>query len=459
MANTPIEILQSKFGAQLSVSPAVRAQHGDSEGHHDLSPPSAVLFARSSDDIVAAVQCCAELNFPIIPYGAGTSLEGGTAAPHGGLCIDTTEMNKIREVRPDDMICVVEPGVTREDLNTYLRDTGLFFPIDPGANATLGGMAATRASGTNAVRYGTMRENTLGLKAVLADGRLIKTGSDARKSSAGYDLTHLLVGSEGTLGVITELTLRLYGRPEEVASAVCAFDDLDAAVTTVISTIQVGVPVARIELLDAAAVAACNAHSKLDLPNKHALFIEFHGSADYVKEQSEMVEAIADEHGGQGFKWATDPEDRARLWKARHEALPAAKALIPDSRVWVTDICVPISKLAEAISLARRSIEKAGLTAPILGHVGDGNFHIFFVLPKDDRSAWDKAAAINDEIVAYALNVGGTCTGEHGVGLGKREKLLDEHGVEAVDVMRSIKTALDPKNILNPDKVLAARLS
>lgn len=454
MDRSPTEILSERFGDRLSVNPTICAQHGDSEGHHRLLPPDAVLFADSAEDIAAAVRCCAEFGVPVIPYGAGTSLEGGTAAPGGGLCIDTTRMDRIVEVRPDDMICVVEPGVTREDLNINLRDTGLFFPIDPGANATLGGMAATRASGTNAVRYGTMRENTLALKAVMADGRVIKTGTQARKSSAGYDLTRLLVGSEGTLGIITELTLRLYGRPERVASAVCAFAELDAAVQTAIATIQSVIPVARMELLDDTAIAACNAYATLDLPNKHALFLEFHGSDSSVREQSEAVEDIAAAFGGERFRWATEARERTRLWTARHQALPAAKALSPNSRAWVTDICVPISSLAEAISLARTGIADAGLIAPILGHVGDGNFHIFFILQDGDTDAWEKAAEINDRLIAYSLSVGGTCTGEHGVGLGKRDKMPDEHGHEAMEIMRRIKAVLDPENILNPGKVL-----
>ena len=388
-----------------------------------------------------------------MPYGTGTSLEGHIAALAGGVCIDVSRMANVLEVNREDLDCRVQAGVTRKQLNTHLRDTGLFFPIDPGADASLGGMAATRASGTNAVRYGTMRENVLGLTVVLADGRVIRTGGRARKSAAGYDLTRLFVGSEGTLGVITEVQLRLYGIPEAMSAAVCSFESLAGAVDTVIATIQLGVPVARIELLDAVQMDAINRYSKLDYPVRPTLFFEFHGSEASVAEQTETVGAISAEHGGGEFQWATRAEDRNRLWQARHDAYYAALALRPGCKGWATDVCVPISRLAECIAETHADIEREGLLAPLVGHVGDGNFHLVFLVDPDDREEMARAEAINSRMVLRAIELGGTCTGEHGIGYGKREFLRVEHG-EAVSVMRSLKQALDPLGIMNPGKIV-----
>lgn len=445
--------LSRVLGDRLSGRAAVLEQYGHSEGHHALAPPQLVAWPTSVDEVQTIVSACADLRVPIVPHGAGTSLEGNAASPRGGLCLDVARMDRIIDVRAEDLLCVVQPGVTREALNTELRDSGLFFPIDPGANATLGGMIATRASGTNAVRYGTMRENTLALQIVTADGRLIHTGSRARKSSAGYDLTHLMVGSEGTLGVIVEATLRLYGRPDSVIVATCPFETLAGAVETVTLTIQMGVPIARMELLDPAAIAACNAYSRLEMPLRTTLFLEFHGSAAGIAEQSELVESIAAQCGGGAFGIARSTEDRTRLWAARHAALPAARALVPGAVTWVSDVCVPISHLAEAIENAQSRIAACGLTAPILGHVGDGNFHVFFVLAPDDAAGWARAAEVNEAMIRHALSVGGTCTGEHGIGIGKRNYMLLEHGGDALAMMAAIKRTLDPDNILNPGKI------
>jgi D-lactate dehydrogenase (cytochrome) len=403
--------------------------------------------------VQAILRAAAAHDVPIVAWGAGTSLEGNASATEGGLCVDLSGMDRILEIDADNMLCVVEPGVTREALNAALRGTGLFFPVDPGANATFGGMIATRASGTNAVRYGTMRENVLGLEVVLADGTLVRTGSRARKSSAGYDLTHLFVGSEGTLGLTVEATLRLHGLPETVLAGTWQFADLDGAVRTVMATIQCGIPVARMELLDTAAIRACNMYSQLDLPEQPTLFLELHGSEAGVQEQLDTIQAIGADLGGGELARAIETEARSRLWKARHQALPAARALIPGAVTWVTDVCVPISHLADAIGRVQVGVAEAGLTAPILGHVGDGNFHVFFVLPPDDEQAWTSARGIEKAMVAHALSVDGTCTGEHGIGVGKREALVEEHGAEAVQLMRRLKGALDPRGLLNPGKL------
>jgi len=444
------------LGDRLLVAPAARAHYARSEGHHGEHLPDLVARPESVEEVQRLVRSAAEHRVPVVPFGVGTSLEGNAAAVEGGLCLDLSAMTRIVEIVPEDMLCVVEPGVTREQLNAELRATGLFFPVDPGANATFGGMIATRASGTNAVRYGTMRENTLALKVVLADGSLIRTGSRARKSSAGYDLTHLFVGSEGTLGITVEATLRLHGLPETVLSGSWPFATLDGAVQTVIATIQCGIPVARMELLDAAAIRACNLHSNLSLPEQPTLFLELHGSGAGVREQLETIQAIGGELGGGALERAVETEARSRLWTARHQALPAARALIPNAVTWVTDVCVPISHLAEAIGRVQAGVAAAGLLAPILGHVGDGNFHVFFVLPPDDKAAWARAREVNAAMVAHALSVGGTCTGEHGIGIGKREALIEEHGAEAVALMRRLKDAIDPEGLLNPGKLFGA---
>lgn len=441
------------FGARWLATAAATARYGQSEGHHGGRAPDRVAQPVSVTEVQALVRAAGDAGVPIVPYGAGTSLEGNAEALEGGLCIDLSQMNRIAEVRPEDLLCVVEPGVTREQLNIELRDTGLFFPIDPGANATLGGMIATRASGTNAVRYGTMRENVLALDVVLSDGTLVHTGTRARKSSAGYDLTHLFLGSEGTLGIVVGATLKLYGTPEVVMSGTWPFATLSGAVDTVIATIQMGVPVARMELLDAAAIRACNAFARMTLPEQPTLFIELHGSAATVAEQHDLVAAIGDDLGGGALEMSRDGDRRNQLWRARHNALPAARALVPGAITWVTDICVPISELAEAIARAQRHIAAERLTAPILGHVGDGNFHVFFVLKPDDVAGFEAATRVNQAMIEHALSVGGTCTGEHGIGSGKREALLAEHGAPGVALMRRLKDALDPKGLFNPGKI------
>ena len=449
-----LNLLAQIVGAEtLSTSAAVREQHGRDESYHPSSPPDAVVYCTETEQVAAVVKACAERGVPIIPFGTGTSLEGHVAALSGGICIDLSRMDKILTVNAEDMDVVVQAGVRRKALNDYLRDTGLFFPIDPGADASLGGMTATRASGTNAVRYGTMRENVLSLTVVMADGRIIRTARRARKSSAGYDLTRLFVGSEGTLGVITEVTLRLYGIPEAVLAAVCPFPDLESAVSTVILTIQSGIPVARIELLDEAQMDAVNKYSKLDYTVKPTLFFEFHGSDAGVREQVENVKAIAADFGADDFQWATKPEDRNKLWQARHDAYYAAIALRSGCRGIATDVCVPISKLAECILETRKDIDASGLCAPIVGHVGDGNFHIVFVVDPDNADEMKRAEDVNARMVMRAIALDGTCTGEHGVGYGKIDFLTAEHG-EALVAMRAVKQALDPQNIMNPGKII-----
>jgi len=447
------EELHAIVGQRLTTAPAAREQHGHDESYHASQPPDVVVFAASTEEVSDIVKVCARRRVPVIPFGTGTSLEGHVAALEGGVCIDLGQMNEVLAVNVEDMDCTVQAGVTRKQLGEHLRDTGLFFAVDPGADASIGGMAATRASGTNAVRYGTMRETVLALTVVLADGRIIRTSRRARKSSAGYDLTRLFVGSEGTLGVITEVTLKLHGVPEAISAAVCAFPDLAAAVNTTIAIIHSGVPVARIELHDDRQMVAINKYSKLDYPEAPTLFFEFHGTEAGVVEQVETVEAIAGDFGGSDFQWATKAEDRARLWQARHDAYYAAIALRPGSKGYATDVCVPISRLAECIEETRKDIKDSGLLAPIVGHVGDGNFHLVMVLDPDDPDEMARAKALNERLVMRGLAMDGTCTGEHGVGYGKIDFLLAEHG-EAVSVMRTIKTALDPLGIMNPGKIV-----
>jgi D-lactate dehydrogenase (cytochrome) len=448
-----VAALRQLLGDRLSTGAAICAQHGSDESYHAGHPPEAVAFARSADEVAAIVRLCAERKTPIVAFGTGTSLEGHVAAVEGGVCIDLSQMNRILRVNPADLDATVEAGVTHRQLNDYLRDTGLFFPIDPGADASLGGMAATRASGTNAVRYGTMRENVLSLTVVLADGRIVRTARRARKSAAGYDLTRLFVGSEGTLGIITDLTVRLYGIPEAIAAAVCAFPALANAVDTVIETIQSGVPVARIELLDEAQIAAINKYSKLDHKIAPTLFFEFHGSPAAVAEQSAAVKAIAGEQGGDDFRWSTTPEERAKLWRARHDAYYAALASRPGSKGWATDVCVPISRLAECIGETKKDLAQSSIPSALVGHVGDGNFHLVFLIDPNRPQEIAEASALNDRLIARALAMEGTSTGEHGIGFGKIDFLVAEHGA-AVGVMRTIKRALDPDNILNPGKIV-----
>jgi D-lactate dehydrogenase (cytochrome) len=446
--------LRALLGERLSTAAAVCAQHGKDESYHAPHPPDAVAFAHSTEEVAAIVRLCAEHRTPMVPFGTGTSLEGHVAALKGGVCIDLSQMNRILAVNAEDLDATVEAGVTRKQLNQHLRDTGLFFPIDPGADASLGGMAATRASGTNAVRYGTMRENVLSLTVVLADGRVIRTARRARKSAAGYDLTRLFVGSEGTLGVITELTVRLYGIPEAISAAVCAFPDIESAVATVILTIQSGVPVARIELLDEVQMAAINTYAKLDHKVAPTLFFEFHGSPAGVAEQAEAVKAIAGDYGGEDFRWAVTQEERSKLWQARHDAYYAALSMRPGSKGWATDVCVPISRLAECIRETKRDLAGSPIPSALVGHVGDGNFHLVFMIDSNRPEEIAEANRLNERMVARALAMEGTCTGEHGIGYGKMAFLQAEHG-EAVGVMRAIKQALDPANIFNPGKIVA----
>lgn len=447
-----IEALRLVFGDRLSTAAAVREQHGKDPTWHEGIPPDGVVFAESTAEVQAAMKICHTHGVPVIPYGVGTSLEGHISAPYGGITLDLSAMDRIVEINEADLDVTVQPGVTREALNEQLRHSGLFFPIDPGANATLGGMAATRASGTNAVRYGTMANNVLALEVVLPDGTLIHTGTRARKSAAGYDLNHLFIGSEGTLGVITALTLRLYGIPGSISAAVCAFNSLEGAVMTTMETIQAGIPIARIELLDDVQVDAVNQLSKLDLPVKHTLFLEFHGSEASVTEQIAEVRSLAESNGGEGFHWATHQEDRNRLWQARHQALFAAKGLRPGCEVFLADVCVPISRLADCILQTRADIEAEDLTAPIVGHVGDGNFHVLFLLDPAVPDEVARVNAVNQRMVERALAMGGTCTGEHGIGLGKKASLRQQAGA-AVDLMAAVKAAVDPKGIMNPGKI------
>lgn len=444
----------ARFGERFSLSQALREQHANTLTWLKREPPDAVLFAETEAEISEIVKLCAEARVPVIPFGTGTSLEGHVNAPFGGLSLDLSRMNRILAVHEADLDCVVEPGVTRKALNDHLRGSGLFFPVDPGADASLGGMAATRASGTNAVRYGTMRDAVLGLSAVLADGSVIATGGRARKSSAGYDLTRLLIGSEGTLGIITRLTLKLYGIPETILSAVCPFASIEGACNATIAALQMGLPLARIELADEVQIRACNAYSHLSLPEVPTLFLEFHGTPSSAREQVETFAEIARAEGGGEYRWAERPEDRSKLWQARHDAYWAARGLRPGAEVLSTDVCVPISALAACVGATRQDIDRLGLLAPIVGHVGDGNFHVMPLIDPANQEERRKVQAFLDRLVERALAFGGTCTGEHGVGQGKINYLVAEHGA-GVPVMAAIKKALDPLNILNPGKIFA----
>ena len=441
------------LGSRLSTAPAVLAQHGTSESHIRARVPDAVAFPHDTQEVMRIATVCARYATPIIGWGAGTSLEGHALAVHGGITVDFRHMNTVLAIYPEDMLAVVQPGITREALNIELRDTGLFFPIDPGANASLGGMAATRASGTTAVRYGTMRENVLGLEVVLAGGRLIRTGSCAPKSASGYDLTALMLGSEGTLGLITELTLRLHGQPEAVSAATCTFPDIGQAVNCVIATIQSGIPMARIELLDAATVQACNSYSGTNLPAMPQLLVEFHGSAAGVVEQSERFGIIARDFGSRGFQWARAQEDRTRLWKMRHSAYSAILASRPGAAAIVTDVCVPISAMAQAIGETQQDIAESGICGPILGHVGDGNFHAILLIDPENPAELASAKQLANRMAERALRLGGTISGEHGIGFGKLPLMAAEHGA-AWSVMGQIKRALDPHNLMNPGKLV-----
>ena len=447
--------LAETFGERVVASPAIREQHGHTLTWVKNQPPDLVIYPRSTAEVSAIVKLCAAHDVPVVPFGTGTSLEGHVNAPSGGVSIDMSLMKRILAVHEEDLDCVVEAGVTRKELNEHLRDKGLFFPIDPGADASIGGMTATRASGTNAVRYGTMKDAVLCLTVVMPDGEIVKTASRARKSSAGYDLTRLLVGSEGTLGVITEITLKLHGIPEAISAGICPFPSVKAACDAVIMTIQTGIPVARIELLDEVQVRAVNLHSKLTLPESPLLLLEFHGSAASVQEQAERFGEIAAEFSGGPFDWATRAEDRSKLWQARHDAYWAARGLRPGTELVATDVCVPISRLAECVDETKRDIEAAGLIAPIVGHVGDGNFHVQPLVNMDDPTEVAACEAFVDRLVKRALALEGTCTGEHGVGQKKMKYLELEHGRAALDLMRSLKRALDPHNIMNPGKIVA----
>ena len=450
-----IEALKARFGANCSTAMAVREQHGRDESSFQAPPPAAVVFAENTKDVADAVKLASDHSVPVIPFGVGSSLEGHLLAVQGGISIDVSRMNKVLHINADDLTVTVQPGVTRKQLNEDIKSTGLFFPIDPGADASIGGMAATRASGTNAVRYGTMRENVLGLEVVTASGEVIRTGTRAKKSSAGYDLTRLLVGSEGTLGVITEVTLRIYPLPEAVSAAICSFPSIEAAVRTVIQTIQLGVPIARVELIDNNTVRMVNAHSKLGLREEPMLLMEFHGSPAGVKEQAETVQEIAAEFGGNAFEWASTPEERTRLWTARHNAYFAAIQSRPGCRAISTDTCVPISRLADCLLESVAEADASGIPYFLVGHVGDGNFHFGYLLDPNEPKEREIAEELNHKLVARALALEGTCTGEHGVGLHKMGFLVDEAGAGAVEMMRTIKRALDPKNIMNPGKIFS----
>jgi len=447
--------LRQLLGERLSTNRSIREHHSHDESWHAARPPDAVCFVNDEAEVSRVVQVCCREKIPIIPFGTGTGLEGGTVASRGGISIDVSNMNRIVAVNAEDMDCVVQPGVTRKTLNAYLRDSGLFFPVDPGADASLGGMAATRASGTNAVRYGTMRENVLSLRVVLADGRVVTTGQRSRKSAAGYDLTRLFVGSEGTLGVIVELTLRLHGRPAAISSARVYFDGVEGAVDTAIRTIQHGIPIARIELLDAAQMRAINRYSKTSYPEKVALFLEFHGSETSVREQAESVGEICRESGGSEFEWTAFEEERRAMWDARHSAAYAAMAARPSARAYATDVCVPISRLADCIRETREDVEKhTSIPTFLLGHIGDGNFHYVFLVDPADPHELDTVTQLGGRMVERAIRMDGTCTGEHGVGQGKQKYLALEYGAEGVALMRTLKAALDPHHLMNPGKLV-----
>ena len=448
-----VDALKSHFGDRCSTALAVREQHGKDESIFDVPPPSAVVFAESTKDVAAAVQMAAKHQTPVIPFGTGSSLEGHLLAVQGGISIDVSRMNKVLSINAEDLTITVQAGVTRKAVNEAIKNEGLFFPIDPGADASIGGMVATRASGTNAVRYGTMRENVLALEVVTASGEIIRTGTRAKKSSAGYDLTRLMVGSEGTLGVVTEITLKLYPLPEAISAAVCSFPSIEAAVRTTIQIIQVGIPIARVELIDANSIRAVNAYSKLDLNPSPMLLMEFHGSPASVKEQAELVQDIATEFGGTAFNWASTPEARTKLWTARHNAYFAAVQSRPGCRVITTDTCVPISRLADCLLETIYEADASGIPYFLVGHVGDGNFHVGYLIDPASKLEHDTAEALNHQLVKRALAMDGTCTGEHGVGLHKMGFLVEEAGTGAVQMMRNIKHALDPDNIMNPGKI------
>jgi len=449
-----LDTLGARFGDRLSTSQALRDQHGRGEAHHAVMAPDAVVTVRSTEEVALVVRACAAADVPVIAYGAGTSLEGHLSAVRGGISVDLSQMDAVLRVSAEDMDCTVQAGVTREALNIHLRDQGLFFPIDPGANASLGGMASTRASGTNAVRYGTMREVVLSLTVVLPDGEVIRTASRARKSAAGYDLTRLFVGAEGTLGIITEVTLRLFGIPQAISSAVCAFPDVESAVSAATMVTQFGIPVARMELMDRGLILAVNAHGGLNLPVADTLAFEFHGSDASVREQAEVVAGIVEDFGGAGFEAAVDPVERARLWKARHNAYYAILGQRPGSVGWTSDVCVPVSELTGCIHHTRMLLADCPVPAAILGHVGDGNYHVVFAIDPFDDGEMAVVKRINAEMVARAIAVDGTCTGEHGVGVGKTAYMLEEYGPVALRVMKALKAALDPQDIMNPGKIL-----
>jgi D-lactate dehydrogenase (cytochrome) len=451
-----LDALKARFGERFSVAQVIRDQHGRDESVYSVPPPAGVVFAESTSDVADAVRLCAEHRYPVIPFGVGSSLEGHLLAVRGGISIDMGRMNKLLRLNAEDLTVTVQAGTTRKQLNDEIKSSGLFFPIDPGADATIGGMSATRASGTNAVRYGTMRENVLGLEVVTASGEVIRTGTRAKKSSAGYDLTRLMVGSEGTLGVITEITLKLYPLPEAVSAATCSFPSIASAVETVIQVIQLGVPIARCELIDSNTVRMVNAHSKLGLREESMLLMEFHGTPASVKEQAELVQEIAQDNGGQAFEWASTPEERTRLWTARHNAYFAAIQSRPGCRAISTDTCVPISRLADCLLESIDEVNASGIPYFLVGHVGDGNFHFGYLVDPNDQAELAKAEQLNHTLVHRALSLEGTCTGEHGVGLHKQGFLLAEAGVGAVDMMRTIKRALDPLNIMNPGKIFSA---
>ena len=448
-----ISDLKNLFGNSFSTNDSILQSHGKDEAYHPVAPPDAVVFPKTNEEVKEAIKICQKYNVPLIPFGVGTSLEGGVCALHGGVSVDFSEMNRVLEVNYEDMDCRVEAGVTRKQLNNYLKNSGLFFPVDPGADATIGGMAATSASGTNAVKYGTMKDNVMGLTVVMADGEIINTGGRARKSSAGYDLTRLLVGSEGTLGVITEITLKLHGEPESISAAVCQFDNIEDAVNVVINSFASGVPLARIELLDDLQMEACINFSQLnEFKSLPTLFFEFHGSKDGVLEQTNIIQEISSEFGGHNFDWKNIPEERNRLWQARHNAYYAAIASKPGCEAWSSDVCVPITDLASFIIETKKELESLRLNAPLVGHVGDGNFHLLYLVDPDNQDEIKKAKDHNDKMVQKAIKLGGTCTGEHGIGYGKASSLALEAG-SSINIMKSIKTALDPNGILNPGKI------
>jgi len=449
------DTLRSRFGERFLTSASALTHYGETESPYPCIPPDAVVVAHTTEEVAEVVALCDMHNVPLIAYGAGSSLEGHTLAIEGGICIDLSQMNKIVTVNAEDLTATVQAGVLRKQLNESLRDTGLFFPIDPGADASIGGMAATRASGTNAVRYGTMRENVVSMTVVTAQGKIIRTSSRARKSSAGYDLTRIFVGSEGTLGIITEVTVRLYPQPEAVSAAVCNFDSLDAAVSSVIDIIQMGIPVARVEFMDEAAVRSVNRYSQLNLRESPLLLFEFHGSPAGVQEQAELVQEITRDRGGLDFEWAERPEDRNRLWTARHNAYFAGLQLRPGCRSSTTDVCVPISRLAQCVTETAADLAKVSFLYTIVGHVGDGNFHVLMLIDPDNQAEWEESEAVNHRMVRRAIEMDGTCTGEHGVGMHKMPFLLEEHGEDAMGLMRALKHAYDPKNILNPGKIVS----